>query len=280
MLEELGWVKLHRSLMSSATFNRLTAIQKLIAIYIILNANHQDGCWYDCYKGQEIHIKRGQLITSIQKIKSDWFGDDKLITERKIRTALEKLTKLGFLTKEATNSYTLITIENYDKYQGRDTKNVMGGDNEMSNESQTIGILLPSECQQTIIKKNEKNEKNKKECQEIFEHYCNVFSGLYSRLTLTAKRQGLISARLDHGFSVDQIKKAIDNIRTSSFHCGENDKNLFYASLEFLCKNDENLENWINHKATRGSNLATNKAYELYIKAKEEEEKESEVKKS
>lgn len=275
MQEDIGWIKLHRSLMSSATFKKLTAIQKLIAIYIILNANHQDGYWFDSYKGQEVLVKRGQLVTSIHKIRADWFGNEDLITERKIRTTLEKLIRLGFLTKETTNAYTLINVCNYDRYQGRDVKFDKVSDNEMTNDSQSIDECLSNRCQQTIIEKNKKNEKNKKECQEIFDHYCNVFSGLYSRLTLTAKRMDLINERLEHGFTVDQIKKAINNIRTSSFHCGENDKGLFYATIDYTCRSDENLEKWINHRAAMGSNIKSNKAYALYLQAKEEEERDN-----
>jgi hypothetical protein len=274
MSDEQGWIKLHRCLKNSSTFRRLNAIQKLIAIYIILNANHQDGLWHDIYKGCEVEIKRGQLITSRHKIMSEWFNDDKLITDKKIRTTLERLKKCGFLSIETTSNYTKLTVVNYDKYQGRDLTYDQVNDSQMSKESPGLVTQLASNGPQTIIDNNEKNEKNKKECQEVFDYYGNVFSGLYSRLTLTVRRKNLICDRLEHGYSVDQIKKAINNIRTSSFHCGENDKGLFYASIEFLCKDDEHLENWINHRITKGSSSGPNKAYELYLKAKEEEERE------
>lgn len=118
----LGWISLHRSIMDSETFSRLNAIQQLIAIYIILNANHEDGIWYDRYKGLEVPVKRGQLITSRKKIMNEWFKGDKMVTEQKIRTTLKKLESLSFITCESTNNYTLIEVVNYNVYQDNKSK--------------------------------------------------------------------------------------------------------------------------------------------------------------
>ncbi|MBC1229773.1 DnaD domain protein [Listeria booriae] len=116
-----GWVRLYRKIQESDTFQRLTAIQQLIAIYIILNANHTDGVWYDRYKGIEVSLKRGQLITSRRKMYEEWFNKDKDVSEMKIRTTLTKLERLGFITIEATKQYTLITVCNYSLYQDVET---------------------------------------------------------------------------------------------------------------------------------------------------------------
>ncbi|MCF6411500.1 hypothetical protein [Pseudalkalibacillus salsuginis] len=112
-----GWVKLHRKIFESSTFLRLDSKQKLIAIYLILNANHKDNFWFDKYIGERVLVLRGQLVTSRSIIVNDWFKKDKAITEQVVRTTLSKLEKLNFLTKQSTNKYTLITIEKYDIYQ-------------------------------------------------------------------------------------------------------------------------------------------------------------------
>ncbi|MBP1907799.1 hypothetical protein J2Z32_004488, partial [Paenibacillus turicensis] len=150
-----GWIRLHRKLMISDTFSRLTAVQKLIAIYIILNANHADGVWYDKYKNIEVEIKRGQLVTSRKKIASEWFQNDKDVSEMKIRTCLDKLERIGFLTKSSTNDYTLITVLNYEVYQGSDT-DYNQEDNQVLTKSQ------PSDNQAITTNKNDKNVKNDK----------------------------------------------------------------------------------------------------------------------
>lgn len=145
-----GWIKLHRSIMSSPTFNKLNAIQQLITIYIILNANHEDGVWYDKYKDVEIPVKRGQLITSRNKIANEWFSGEKDITERKVRTTLERLEKYGFLTKQTTKQYTLITICNYSVYQAKENKNDQANDHEPTKQR-------PSDDQAMTTNKNVKN---------------------------------------------------------------------------------------------------------------------------
>ncbi len=149
-----GWIKLHRQLMEGETFSKLTAIQKLIAIYIILNANHADGIWYDKYKNIQVPVKRGQLVVSRQKIKNEWFNGDKDITDRKIRTTLNKLNG-EFLTMKTTNSYTLLTVLNYDVYQDYDTESDQQNDQDTTSKR-------PANDQETTTNKNDKNVKNEK----------------------------------------------------------------------------------------------------------------------
>ena len=112
---------------------------------------------------------------------------------------------------------------------------------------------------------------HKEDIYSVFDHYCEVFAGYYKTISLTPARIKHINARLDK-YSVDQIKLAITNIRTSKYHLGEEQNNdKFYATLEFICRNDETLEKWINHIPKKSGNKNTNKALELYTQAKEEE---------
>jgi hypothetical protein len=150
-----GWVKLHRAIMKSETFSKLTATQRLITIYIILNANHEDGIWFDKYKNIEVPVKRGQLIVSRSKITNDWFKGDKEITEQKVRTTLKKLEKLSFLTSTSTSNYTLLEVLNYNVYQAKQSE-----DNQVSN--QVLTKSQPSANQVLTTNKNDKNEKNEK----------------------------------------------------------------------------------------------------------------------
>ncbi|NRF91507.1 hypothetical protein HQN89_10800 [Paenibacillus frigoriresistens] len=150
-----GWVKLYRDILESKTFQKLSAIQKLIAIYIVLNANHKDGLWFDQYKGVEVPVKRGQLITSRKKIVEEWFKNDKDVSEQKVRTTLAKLSNLGFLTIESTNWYTLITVVKYEVYQGDDDEV-----NQPINQDLTSN--QPALNQHLTTNKNVKNVKKEK----------------------------------------------------------------------------------------------------------------------
>jgi hypothetical protein len=150
-----GWIKLHRAIMKSETFSKLTATQRLITIYIILNANHEDGIWFDKYKNIEVPVKRGQLIVSRSKITNEWFKGDKEITEQKVRTTLKKLEKLSFLTSTSTSNYTLLEVLNYNVYQANQSE-----DNQVSN--QVLTRSQPSTNQVLTTNKNVKNDKNDK----------------------------------------------------------------------------------------------------------------------
>lgn len=150
-----GWIKLHRSIMESDTFKTLTIKQKIIAIYIILNVNHKDGIWTDQYKGIQVEVKRGQLITSPQKIADTWFPKDKEITRQVVRTTLDKLSKLNFLTKHPTNDFTLINVVNYGIYQSVD-------DEDNQDPNQALTKSQPSLNQALTTNKNVKNDKNDK----------------------------------------------------------------------------------------------------------------------
>lgn len=159
MTEGVGWIKLHRKIMSSKTFECLNAIQKLIAIYIVLNANHEDGVWHDKYKNVSVPVKRGQLITSRSRIVNDWFGNDKEVTEQKVRTTLKKLEKIDFLTIESTKAYSLITVCNYWVYQQKETEGNQSPNHELTKSQPRTNHELTTN-KNVKNDKNEKNEKN------------------------------------------------------------------------------------------------------------------------
>jgi len=92
----------------------------------------------------------------------------------------------------------------------------------------------------------------KKEAKEIMDFYNQKFSSCWSSpLKFTTEREKHIRARLKN-FSVDDLKKAIVNLRASPFHCGENDKGKVYATPEFLFKNDSQVDKWLKEITMKG----------------------------
>jgi len=112
---EDGYIKLSRRVFNSKTFSGLNAIQKLIAIYLILMANHKDNEWWDSYQKKFITIKRGSFITSIEHIRKKI--KDRLVTTKKIRTCVKLLKNMQFLAIERASRYSHMTIIKYDLYQ-------------------------------------------------------------------------------------------------------------------------------------------------------------------
>ena len=105
MNEMSGYIKLHRSFKNWEWYQDTAA--KSVYLHLILSANYTEDVW----KG--ITLKCGQLITSTLRL-SETLG----LSVQQIRTALNKLQKTGYITIETTNKYSLITVENWEIYQG------------------------------------------------------------------------------------------------------------------------------------------------------------------
>lgn len=104
-----GWIALHRQFTQWEWFDKPEMVQ--LFIYLLISATHEDTQW----RGMD--IKRGQMITSLEKI-SVATG----LSIRTIRTCLSHLKMTNEITCESTNKSTLITICNYGKYQGVDNE--------------------------------------------------------------------------------------------------------------------------------------------------------------
>ena len=100
-----GWIALHRQFTQWEWFGKPEMVQ--LFIYLLISATHEDTQW------RGMTIKRGQIATSLEKIA---FATS--LSVRTIRTCLNRLKTTNEITVEATNKQTLITICNYDKYQG------------------------------------------------------------------------------------------------------------------------------------------------------------------
>lgn len=87
--------------------------------HLILTANFKDGMWHG------INVKRGQLITTRCRLSRETG-----LTEKEVRTGLERLQRTGEIIIKATNQYSLITICNYDTYQGQDNRRSQSKANE------------------------------------------------------------------------------------------------------------------------------------------------------
>ena len=82
-----------------------------------------------------------------------------------------------------------------------------------------------------------------KEAEEIIDYFNNKFSRQYR---LTPDRNKKIKLRLK-SYSLDEIKKAIDNLKQSKFHNGENDRG-WIATIDFIIRNDEKIDEFLNSK--------------------------------
>ena len=146
-----GWVKLYRELKSKSIWQLSSPQQKVVLITILLLANHEENKWE--WKGEQFVCKPGQLITSLNSLVREC-GEG--VTIRNVRTALERFEKLGFLTNTSTKTGRLISIVNWEKYQGRDYVTDKPTDKEPTKSRQRAD-------KEPTTNKNDKEYKNDKE---------------------------------------------------------------------------------------------------------------------
>lgn len=84
----------------------------------------------------------------------------------------------------------------------------------------------------------------KPEITEIFTHWQQIMGHPQAKLIDARKRA--IAGRLREGYTVDQIKQAIEGCKASPFHQGENDTGAVYDDLTLICRNGAKLEFFIN----------------------------------
>ena len=106
-----GWISLHRQLQEHWLWKSKEPFDKRSAwIDLLLMVNHQkEKVEFD--KGF-IEVERGHRITSLEKLSKRWRW-----SRHKVSDYLNQLEQDGMLVQVRDNKKTLISIENYDKYQ-------------------------------------------------------------------------------------------------------------------------------------------------------------------
>ena len=145
-----GYIKLFRKIEDNEIFIDKEPFDKRSAwIDILLMVNHKDG---SAFQGMnKIVIKRGQKKTSITKLAQRWHWG-----ERKVSAYLKMLQAEGMIYLEISNKGVLITVVNYETYQGFSGK-VAEQTAEQSAE-QTAGQAQSKRRSRVQTNKNVKND--------------------------------------------------------------------------------------------------------------------------
>lgn len=105
MTDTNGYIKLHRSILSWEWYGDIKT--RGLFLHLLVAAQ-----WEDVRIEGQV-IKRGQLCTSIRKL-ADVVG----LSERGVRTSLQRLQSTGEITMQSNQHHSIITVVNYDLYQG------------------------------------------------------------------------------------------------------------------------------------------------------------------
>lgn len=150
-----GFITLHRKMTQWEWYQDNNTFR--VFVHLLLKASWKDTTW------QGIEVKRGQVIIGRKAL-----AKQTQLTERQVRTALQKLQTTSEVTIKSTNKYSILTIENYSKYQDKrddnDQQNVQQSatktttskqyNNITSNTEGSNPSLIPSD-----FKPNEVNQK-------------------------------------------------------------------------------------------------------------------------
>ena len=142
-----GWVALHRQFTQWEWFDKPEMVQ--LFIYLLISATHEEMQW------RGVTIKRGQIVTSLDKIKAATG-----LSTSKIRTCLERLKLTNEITSETTNQYRVLTICNYDKYQSVGETSDKQNDKQIANKSQANRKQIASAISYNNNNNNITTEKN------------------------------------------------------------------------------------------------------------------------
>jgi len=101
--------------------------------WCLLKATYRE---YDAIVGlQRVHLKPGQFVFGLKKA-----SQETGLSIRQIRTILDFLKKAENLTIKTTNKFSIITIINWDIYQGSETQNDTQNDKQPTNNRQHTRI--------------------------------------------------------------------------------------------------------------------------------------------
>lgn len=158
-----GFICLHRKLLSSPIWKNSTPEQCKILITLLLMANYKPNKWE--WQGEIFECQPGQFITSLDKL-VEVCGKE--ISLQKVRTAIKRFEKFGFLTNESTKTGRLITIVNWQQYQTQEDETNKEDNKDLTNNQQRPNKELTPNEQSNKITKKQGNKKikekiNKKE---------------------------------------------------------------------------------------------------------------------
>jgi len=137
-----GWVKLHRKILNWQWIDDMNTFR--VFLFLLLSANHKDAVW------KRHEVKMGQYITSL-----DMMAQQTKLTRQMVRTAFKNLKNSGEITIKPTNKFSLITIVNWELYQGKGDDVDAPASTQKTHKQHTANT--PANTKQEV--KNEKNEK-------------------------------------------------------------------------------------------------------------------------
>ncbi len=223
-----GWIKLHREFLEWEWIG----VPEMVSVwmYLLTTANHEAKRW------QGIEVNPGQTIIG-RKAMAETLG----ITERQVRTCLERLKTTNEIAIKTTNRFSLVTIVKWGVYQSDERKTTSKTTNKKSNRSQTEvkQTTTPKEDITKVISKNERMGEvieMTHPLQKYIQENCPEVSKLKTQLTYQEAQQ------ITDTYSKELIKETLEDMENKPGFA----KNYIKVSTT--------LRNWIKVRLKSGRN--------------------------
>ena len=220
-----GFINLHRTLLDSMIFSSQTGLK--IWIWLLLKASYRKRyVSLKIGKGETtVTIERGQLLFGRYKAEEELCIDGSTIYKW-----IKKLEENEMILVQSSNQYSIITICNYDTYQGENTNEEQPSNNQRATKEQQSNNRVTAEEQQSntynkdnnIKKVNKDNNINKETVEKqklVFPYHSEKFMLLWNELVKMPKwRKKPFSAlqltlhklsEFDEDFVIELIENAI-----------------------------------------------------------------------
>lgn len=243
-----GYILLSKRIIESEIWKKPPLYTK-VWIYLLCKAQYQN------YK----KLKKGQLRTSIPEIQENcsWYvGYRKMVpSKHQIYQIIDWLRKVHESNYESDTSETMITttkathgmlinIDNYCFYQNPKNYEGNNGGNDENGTKATRKQRQPDN-----INKEYKEVKKKSTGAEIvWDYYLSKIQELGKERKKTAKKLSHINARIEEGFTTEQLCRAIDNVFADDFMRGNNDRGNEYLEIHNFMSNTEKVEKWLEKR--------------------------------
>ncbi|MBU5342319.1 replication protein [Caldifermentibacillus hisashii] len=148
-----GWIKLHRKLLENPIFYDPYLLK--LWVYCLLKATHKEH--KQIVGKQMVELQPGQFVTGRFILAEEYNKGAKpkdIVSDRTLWRWLKFLEECEFLSIKPTTKYSVVTINNWDKYQ----ENV-----------QQMSSKCPANVQQMSTNKNVKNVKNNNTRKQVYE---------------------------------------------------------------------------------------------------------------